>query len=261
MKTEKLWARSSRQHTLFSGLGNRNRQVFTIRCIGEAIVIILTVGYLFYDSFIASLVFSPYIVIHAKHRLKEYEVKKKENISVSFKDGMQVVKNSIQTGYSVENAFKEAVREIEFLYGKTNETYMYFLKITNLIALNVPVEDAFLQYAKEMSIEDISCFAEILKYAKRTGGNLIQIIGNTTEIITEKIEVKQEIRTIISGKQYEQTIMSLVPVIIILYMRISSLGMMDKLYGNATGIIIMSICLAVYILSVWLAKKIVRIVV
>lgn len=180
---------------------------------------------------------------------------------MSFKDGMQVVKNSIQTGYSIENAFKEAVKEIEFLYGKTNETYSYFLKITNLIALNVPIEDVFMQYAKEMDIEEILCFAEILKYAKRTGGNLIQIISNTTDIITEKIEVKQEIRTIISGKQYEQTIMSIVPALIILYMRVSSIGMMDKLYGNVVGVVIMSVCLAVYISGVFLARKIVRIVV
>ena len=37
--------------------------------------------------------------------------------------------------------------------------------------------------------------------------------------------------------------------------------MMDKLYGNVVGVVIMSVCLAVYISGVFLARKIVRIVV
>ena len=260
MKTVKLLAHLSQPGIHFLKLRSKKQPVI-IKYICEGILIISAIGYLVYDSLIASLFFSPYIFFHVKSRLIEYEIQRKEKISVSFKDGMQLVKNSIQTGYSIENAFKEAVKEIEFLYGKTNETYSYFLKITNLIALNVPIEDVFMQYAKEMDIEEILCFAEILKYAKRTGGNLIQIISNTTDIITEKIEVKQEIRTIITGKQYEQTIMSIVPALIILYMRVSSIGMMDKLYGNVVGVVIMSVCLAVYISGVFLARKIVRIVV
>lgn len=199
--------------------------------------------------------------MHVKIRWKDYLNKRKELIARSFKDGMQVVKNTMQTGYSIENAFREAVKEVEFLYGKDNEVYIGFSKMTNLLSLNIPIEDAFFQFAEPIQNEDISYFAEILRYAKRTGGNLVQIIQNTAEIIADKIEIKQEINTIISGKKYEQIIMSIIPACIIMYMRVSSLGMMEKLYGNILGIMIMSICLIIYALGVILARKIVRIVV
>ena len=69
--------------------------------------------------------------------------------------------------------------------------------------LNISIEDAFNEFAKECRVEEINNFSEILSYAKRSGGNLIQIIKNTTDSISEKIDVKREISTIISAKQFE----------------------------------------------------------
>ena len=48
----------------------------------------------------------------------------------------------------------------------------------------------------------------------------------------------------------------MVPLGIILYMRFSSIGMMNKLYGNPAGIIIMTLCLIVYGVAILLAGKI-----
>ncbi len=96
-------------------------------------------------------------------------------------------------------------------------------------------------------------------YAKRSGGDLIRIIRDTTEVINEKLEVKREISTIISAKKLEQSIMNMVPVGIVLYMRLTSGGMFDKLYGNAVGIIVMTVCLLIYFAAKMLADQIVDI--
>ena len=50
--------------------------------------------------------------------------------------------------------------------------------------------------------------------------------------------------------------MNLVPLGIILYMRLTSPGMMSNLYGNTVGIITMTGCLVVYIMGRFLAEKI-----
>ena len=108
-------------------------------------------------------------------------------------------------------------------------------------------------------MEEISNFAEILAYAKRSGGNLIQIIKTTTDTISEKIDVKREINTIITAKQLEQNIMNYVPLGIILYMRLTSPEMFVKVYGNAAGITVMTICLLIYFAARVIAEKIVDI--
>lgn len=180
-------------------------------------------------------------------------------IAVEFKDGMQSVVSALTAGYSIENAFKEALNEIELLHGRKTVIYEGFAKITNQISLNITIEQAFDEFAKQCSIEEITNFAEILHYAKRSGGNLISIIKNSSETICEKIDVKREIATIISAKKLEQNIMNYVPIGIILYLRLTSADMFNRLYSNKFGIVIMTCCVGIYFAARMIADKIVDI--
>ena len=219
----------------------------------------MIIGYIFFDNVLLGFLFSPYIYIHVKKGMKNYRIKKQERIAMEFKDGMQVVVSSLMAGYSIENSFRESLEEIKLIYGSQNMIYKGFVRIVNRLNLNMNIEDAFDDFAKEYQVEEIEVFAQILHYAKRTGGNLIEIIRATTETISEKIDVKREIRTIISAKQFEQTIMNYVPIAIILYMRITSSEMFGKMYGNLPGILLMTGCLIIYFFARLLAAKIVDI--
>ena len=225
----------------------------------EGLAIILAVGYLFYDSIAAGLIFIPYVFFHVRKRVATFEMRRCEKTALSFKDGMQAVVAALTAGYSIENAFRESLCELEILYGKKSDIYRCFAKIINQLSLNVNIEEAFADFAGEVNVEEISRFAEVLNYAKKSGGNLIAIIKNTTDSISEKIDVKREINTVISAKKLEQNIMTLVPAGIILYMRLTNGGMFGKLYGNAFGIAVMSVCLGIFLAAKLLADHIVDI--
>lgn len=114
-------------------------------------------------------------------------------------------------------------------------------------------------FAEESKVEDIMYFAEIFRYAKRSGGDLMAVIKNTAQIIQQKEEVMSEVDTIISGKKMEQRVMSLIPAVIVIYLKVTAKEFIQPLYGNIAGIIIMTVCLAVYVVSDMWAKRIVNI--
>ena len=60
------------------------------------------------------------------------------------------------------------------------------------------------------------------------------------------MEIRQEIKTLITAKQMEFRVMTVVPFGIILYMRLAFSEFMDLLYGNALGVSVMSICIGLY---------------
>lgn len=188
-----------------------------------------------------------------------YEQKRQEKLAAAFRDGMQAVVAALASGYSIENAFRESLGELELMYGRRSDIYAGFAKIVNKLNFNVNIEDAFGDFAKESRVEEITAFAQVLAYAKQSGGNLIAIIRDTTDSVSEKIEVRRDINTIISAKKLEQNIMNFVPMGIILYMRVSSAEMFVKLYGNAAGIAIMTVCLAVYCAAKIIADRLVDI--
>lgn len=222
-------------------------------------MILLVISWIFYNNFIVAIVLSPYLFFFIRSKLKETIRKHREKLSLAFKDGMEAVTSALIAGYSIENAFRESLSELILLYGKKSLIYKSFAEISNKLSLNVPIEEAFDEFAVESQIEEIQVFSQVLSYARVSGGNLVTIIKNTSQTIGEKIEVKREIATIISAKKLEQTIMNYMPIGIVVYMRVTSGDMFGVLYQNAFGAIIMSFCLCIYVVARVIANKIIDI--
>lgn len=77
---------------------------------------------------------------------------------MEFSDGMQAVSFALNTGYSIENAFAEAVGELELLYGKESSIVREFRMMVNRIKRNENLEDIMDDYAKTLNIDDVSYF-------------------------------------------------------------------------------------------------------
>ena len=87
----------------------------------------------------------------------------------------------------------------------------------------------------------------------------MEIIRNAVRQMGEKIDVEREITTLVSGKKLELRIMTMIPLGMVLYMKISFPEFLDVLYGNLAGVIIMSICLLVYVVAYEMGRRIVEI--
>ena len=85
------------------------------------------------------------------------------------------------------------------------------------------------------------------------------IIQNTLSCIWQKQETGREIETLLSGKQMEQTMMSVIPLFILAYVDLTSPGFLDAMYHNVTGAVIMALCLCVYLLAYFWGRKIMHI--
>ena len=134
-----------------------------------------------------------------------------------------------------------------------------FRYIESQLRLSVPVEELFLDLGKRSGVEDIENFAAVFYTAKRTGGDMTQVIQKVARMLSDKIEVKKEIEATLAAKKSEQMVMSIMPAGIICYLKLTSPGFLDVLYGNPFGICAMTVCMVIYGLSYWLGVKIVDI--
>jgi tight adherence protein B len=220
----------------------------------------LIVGILFYNQLIVGVLFSPLSYFFVKARKKELLEKQKEELSLQFKDAIYGLSSALNVGYSVEMAFKEVVKDLELIYPSPDTMIRKeFEYMVRQIEMNLPVEQIVSEFAQRTALEDIENFSDVFITCKRTGGDLIKVIRDTSKAIAEKIEIKREIHILIAQKKFEQKIMSMIPFGIILYLWISSPGFLNVMYTSLAGIITMTICLIVYGLSYQLAKKIMNI--
>lgn len=225
----------------------------------EATILSALVAYLFFDS-VFGLITSPIIfMVLYKRKEKDGLIKLRQELTNQFMDTLKNISTALLAGYSVENAWKEAQREIEHLYGRNSYMYKELEEMNRLITTNIPIENILDKFAQRAGIEDISTFAEIFAFAKRSRGNFGQIIDTTTYRMCEKYETKREIEVSIASKKMEQNIMNIIPIVILAYLRLASADYMSILYGNLLGIIFMSVCLMVYVFVIYLAEKLLSI--
>ncbi|WP_155828027.1 type II secretion system F family protein [Butyrivibrio sp. VCB2006] len=153
----------------------------------------------------------------------------------------------------------EARKDMDILYGKNSDISFYLSKISKGLRNSVPLEKLIFGMGKETGNTDIQDFALVFAVAKRSGGNMTEIIDRTIGVISGKLEVEKEIDVLISAKRLEARIMNMVPFFIIFYISVTSPGFFDSLYHNFLGIILMSVCMAIYCVSYVLSEKIVNI--
>ncbi|MCR4842040.1 MAG: type II secretion system F family protein [Eubacterium sp.] len=213
----------------------------------EGALVVLAVAELFYGCLPAALALLPGIAYYVKKRRRALGKRRMAEATDAFRETLLLVRSHMSAGISPENAWRAARREITALYPPTSPVVAEMDRMCAALDMNQPFEKALQTFSDRLGMPAAQDFCQVFALAKRTGGNFNAIVTGTIERISEKMEVEREIRTLTSGKRFEQLIMNLIPVGILVYMRISSPGYMDALYGNLTGVVIMSVCLAVYL--------------
>ncbi|MBQ6787273.1 MAG: type II secretion system F family protein [Lachnospiraceae bacterium] len=228
-----------------------------VRYILEGCVILGIVSWLFYDSMVAfGLFILPFLYFYLNRKKKLLCEKRKQLLNHQFREVILAVSSHLQAGFSVENAFMEAYRDICVLFGEKSLMARELMWILRRVENNESLEQSLLQLAQRSNLEDIYEFAEVFAIAKRGGGEIRSIMIRTADIIGDKMEVKREIHTIMSEKMLEQKIMQCMPFGMIGYLSLTSPGFLDSLYHSVVGIILMTVCLGVYVFACFLAERI-----
>lgn len=222
-------------------------------------LIIFAVSYLFYGTWICAILFSPYLIRYIRSWEKQTIKKRQEAFRRQFKEAIQSLSAGLNVGYSVENALREACKDLKGMYRKDEMILKELSYMVRQMQMNVTAETALGEFAARTGDEDVQTFVTVFNMAKRSGGDTMEIIRNVVRQMGEKIDVEREIATVISAKKMELRIMTVIPFAMIVYLRLSFPEFLSVLYGNVAGIIIMSVCLAIYLAAYEIGKRIVEI--
>lgn len=217
---------------------------------------ILLTAWTFYDSLwaVPALCVPGYLLLRYIRRQK-LEGRRRE-LTVEFKECILSVSASLQAGYAVENAFLESREDMRNLFGEESMIYEELEVLRRGLIINITLEEQLADLGERSGIEEIRQFAGMLAIAKRGGGNLPEMIRTSAELISQKVETRQEIDVVLAGKKMEQNMMRLMPFGIVWYVGSTNPGYFQPMYHNPEGVCIMSLCLAVYFGALALGEKV-----
>ena len=221
-------------------------------------LVVIIVGKLFYGSFIAGVIISPLSMLIYKERKKQIIQRKTRQLEIQFKDMLISVSDALEVGYSFENAIRECYRDMCSIYGVDSVICGEIKIMISQIKLNIRTQEVVDNFAKRVDLKNAKLFSQIFHVAKSTGGNMTEIIKSVTDDIVLKETTRDEITASVTEKRMEQRIMSVIPIFIILYITVTTPGFLDVMYASVLGKLIMTGCIAAYVMAYLWGERIIQ---
>ena len=154
-------------------------------------------------------------------------------------------------------AIRSALKDLKIAY---NENADIVREVENILLQyekgGKKLKDLFQDFANRSGLEDIQSFATIYAVIEGKSDRFGDILIQTQEIIGDKIEIEQEIQTVITSAKSETNMMIVMPIIIVIAMSGMGEGLMDSLFTTAVGHFAATISLIIFTASYIYALKV-----
>lgn len=228
-----------------------------------ALVLVITcegLGILLYDTYYGPLIL---VLIYPLCEKKYSEVmvnRRRDRLRNQFRDVLYSLSSSFVSGQSMTEALMDALPKIKALYGENCDMVKELkLMIHKIHEAAMEEGELWSDLGERSGIEDIKDFADVFSGARDAGGNLVHAVDNATTVLTEKIGIENEIRIMASQKVTEGRLVGLMPVIMIVFLRLSSPDYISVMYETLAGKTIMTLSLFITIGAFLVTERITRI--
>lgn len=218
---------------------------------------IYAIGYIFYRNIVIAMILTPFALKFPSIRTKDIIKKRKTKLTLQFKDMLYSLSSAVGSGVSIENSIDYVLEDMIMQYGEEGSFIVEELKLMKQkLSLSVTIEEVFRDFAERSGVVDIQTFSNIFEVANRTGGDIIKITRQTSNIISDKIEVKMDMDTMLSGKKMEQKVLTIIPIGLVYMLTVTSGDFMDPLFETIAGNLVATVSLIIMAIGYFWSKHI-----
>ena len=193
--------------------------------------------------------------LYVPMRVKSIIEKRRSELSRQFRDMLDSLTTSLGAGKNVIDSFVGVYEDMKVQY----DADAYIIKELEVIIAgmhnNIAIEDLLEDFGKRSDNDDILSFANVFKISYRKGGNIKEIIRNTHEILSDKMEISEDIETMVTSNRTEQNIMIVMPIALIGLIKMMSPEFAAN-FVKPSGILSTTISIVIFVVAYFVGKSI-----
>lgn len=207
--------------------------------------------WLMYRNSIMAVAAAPLGLLYPRYYAKALSRKRRDKLRRQFKEALQALSSLLSAGRSVENAFMSLENDLILLIGDSQSDLIRELRIiTNRLNNGEQLEAGLQDFARRSDLEEVRGFAEVITICKRAGGDLVEVVRRTSQLISEKLEVELEVSVLISQKRFESRIMMGMPFAFVGVLGFMAADYMQPLH-EGMGVLLLTVCLLLLMGCSW----------
>ena len=184
--------------------------------------------------------------------------KQKKKLNTQFRDFLEAFNTSLGAGKNVMDSFRSVYDDLKVQYDEGTYILRELEIILSGMANNVDIEVMLRDFGIRSGIDDIVSFANVFEICYRKGGNIKDTIRSTHAILTDKMEIMEEIETVVTANKMEQKIMIAMPIALIGMIKMLSPDFASN-FITPTGILSTTIAIVMFVIAFYVGKAILNI--
>jgi tight adherence protein B len=188
-----------------------------------------------------------------RYVLRVLKRRRLRRFNLQLTDTLVSMSNALKAGFSIAQAFESVVRDGQ---NPIAQEFAVFLQQTRV---GVSFSEALANLDERVGSEDLTLVVMAIETARKTGGNLTEILEKISATIRERLRIENRIRTLTAQGRLQGIIVSAMPLVIGAAMMLVDPGMMIPFLHSLMGLVIIVVVAALIVSGGLIIRKIVNI--
>jgi tight adherence protein B len=182
-----------------------------------------------------------------------YRLRRIKLFNTQLTEALQQLANALRAGLTFQQAMDQIGRE------SSAPLRQEFGLFTKEVKLGVPLEEALVNMANRVGSEDLELVATSTNIARQLGGNMAEMFETIAATIRERFRLEGKINALTSQGKLQGWIVASLPLWIGLFFNWYRPDLMEPMFENAYGYILISVILMLETIGFLLIRRIVAI--
>lgn len=224
-----------------------------------AVILMLgtAVLFVFYHDLLISVIVAAVAAVFLESGYASGRIKaRRKKLRVQFCDMLESMAVAARAGNTELHALESALSDLKLTYSEDADIIVEVTDILNKYRNGIQLRVLFRDFGERSGIDDILSFAQIFEVIEGKSNKFSDIIKQTQQVISDKIEIEQEIETVLTAPKQETAMMLVMPVLLLLlFSSDGDNGMMGILFTTLFGRVLTTVCVIIFAASYFLAQK------
>ena len=146
-----------------------------------------------------------------------------------FPDALDLLGRAVTAGLPVADAMEVAAREIQPPVG------IEFQRTLDAMRIGVEQQEALERTAERVRVPDFRFYIVALALQRRTGGSLAETLGNLSNLIRRRKEIRLKTRALTAESRASATVLAIIPFVFMALLSLINPALFSTLIGDPRG--------------------------
>lgn len=179
--------------------------------------------------------------------------KRVDQMRLQLPDALTTMSNALRAGATILPAVEQAAKDAEPPLKEELE------KVVADVSIGYDLQSALLAVRLRVPLDELDNLSATLLVQQRSGGNLSELLGSTAALLRDSVRLKNELR--IQTQEGRQTgiVIGLMPVVVLGLLFVTNRQYLAPLLTTMVGRLVLFLCMAMFLLGLFLIRRIVNV--